>query len=51
MTMRIQRYESFLNDACINQLRSDRLELKKTPQGYARKRTLKPGGSFFGSAS
>jgi hypothetical protein len=40
-------YESVAECACITGLPYGMVEFKKTSQGYARKRTLKPGGSFI----
>jgi hypothetical protein len=47
MTIGVPYYESAAEFACRSRRRSGMVEIKKTSQGYARKRTLKPGGSFF----
>ena len=47
MTNRIPHYESVADGACRLAHPSGMVGIKKTSQGYARKRTLKPGGSFI----
>jgi hypothetical protein len=47
MTKEIPYYESVEKDTCQIGDQSCTVEFKKTSQGYARKRTLKPGGSFI----
>lgn len=51
MTVVAPSYLSFDEKACSPEPCPDSLTNKKTSQGYARKRTLKPGGSsVFGGA-
>ena len=47
MSSGVAYHESAAERACMIGHPSDMVGIKKTSQGYARKRTLKPGGSFI----
>jgi hypothetical protein len=47
MTVSIRSHQSNAQNGCKCSGASAMVRSKKTSQGYARKRTLKPGGSFI----